>query len=65
MTDESKTTITLEPNWEGTAAYFAHGLMTHSFDRGAKEPIHSFIEQIRYLSLTDPDAVKRILARFA
>lgn len=56
-------TITLEPDWENTALWFAEALRTHSFNKGAKEPIISFIEQIRYLTLTDPDAVKRIMEK--
>jgi hypothetical protein len=35
----------------------------HDFEYAAKEPIASFIEQIRYLTLTDPAAVERILEK--
>lgn len=58
-------TITLTPNWENTARWFAHAFTTHSFDSGAKAPIGSFIEQIRYLTQTDPDAVQRLIDEFS
>jgi hypothetical protein len=58
-------TVTLTPNWEGTARWFAHAFVTHSFDRGAKAPICSFIDQIRYLTQTDPDAVQRLIDEFS
>lgn len=45
--------ISLEPNWERTAAWHANALRTHSFDFGATEPIVSFIQQIRYLTQLD------------
>jgi hypothetical protein len=54
--------IILEPNWENTALWFAHAFRFNDFEKGAKDPIISFIEQIRYLSITDPEAVERILA---
>lgn len=55
--------VVITPNYEKTAEFFARGLVTHSFDNGAKGPIISFIQQIRYLSQTDPSAVQRILDR--
>ena len=55
--------ILLEPNWENTALWFAQGLKFHDFEKAAKDPIVSFIEQIRYLTLTDPQAVERILVK--
>jgi len=58
-------TITLEPNYEVTAQYFAEVLSQHGFEKNAREPVISLIEQIRYLSLTDRDAVQRIIDRLA
>lgn len=55
--------VILEPNWENTALWFAHAMKFHDFEYAAKEPIASFIEQIRYLTLTDPAAVERILEK--
>lgn len=56
--------IILNPEWEPTALWFATALKDHSFDRGAAAPIISFIEQIRWLTLTDKPAVERILNHF-
>jgi len=56
-------TIVLTPNWEGTTEWFALALRDHSFDRGAKEPIVSFIEQVRYLALTNPEALERVIKK--
>lgn len=55
--------IILEPNWENTALWFANAMKFHDFEYASKEPIISFIEQIRYLTLTDPEAVARILEK--
>ena len=56
-------TVTLEPNWEATREWFARALAEHAFDRFATGPVISFIEQVRYLTLTDPAAVARIIER--
>ena len=56
-------TVTLEPNWEVTCEWFARALAEHAFDRFATGPVISFIEQVRYLTLTDPAAVARIIER--
>jgi len=53
--------IILTPNYENTAKFFAQNLQYHEFDRGAHEPIISFIEQIRYLTQTDLPAVQRVI----
>ena len=55
--------IILEPNWENTAMWFAQAMKFHDFEYAAKEPIVSFIEQIRYLTQTDPEAVERIITK--
>lgn len=55
--------ITLTPEWEGTCEWFARALREHAFEKNAKEPIVSFIEQVRYLALTDPAALERVLDR--
>ena len=56
-------TVTLEPNWEATCEWFARALAEHAFDRFATGPVISFIEQVRYLTLTEPAAVARIIER--
>lgn len=53
-------TLNLEPNWEGTALFFAQGLRDHTFKQTSPAVI-SFIEQIRYLTQTNPEAVARII----
>ena len=45
--------VVLTPNFENVAARFAVGLVAHDFDMGAREPVVSFIEQIRYLAVQD------------
>ena len=45
--------IVLKPDYENVAAWQANGLMTHSFDFGAREPMVSFIEHVRYLAVMD------------
>lgn len=55
--------VTIEPNWEGTATFFARALAEHTFEKNAYGPVASFIEQIRYLSHKDPDAVERLIRR--
>lgn len=55
--------VVITPNWENTAAYFATALVHHDFDYGAREPVVSFIEQVRYLALNDPAALERVIAR--
>lgn len=63
LAEHEMKTIRLDPNWEATALWFAFALREHSFERNAREPIRSFIEQIRYLTQTDPEAVERILVK--
>lgn len=53
--------IKLEPDWENTALYFAECLRNHDFEKGAGVPVISFIEQIRYLQQTKPEALERIM----
>ena len=55
-------TIELTPHWPSMARWFANGLATHSFDRGAREPVRSLIDIIRYLTATAPDEVTALLA---
>lgn len=55
--------IDLTPNYENTAAFIATVLRDHSFEKFATEPVVSLIEQVRYLTQTDPDAVERIINR--
>jgi len=56
-------TIELTPNWEVTTEWFARVIAEHGFNRSAREPIVSFIEQVRYLALTDPAALERVIAK--
>lgn len=55
----------MEPEWLSTARWFAHALSTHSFDFGAKSPVGSFMEQIRYLAHTDPEGLQKLIYEFA
>lgn len=64
MTQKEATgTIIVEPDWEVLCEWFARALAEHAFDRNAMEPVISFIEQVRYLSLTDPAALARVIQR--
>lgn len=56
-------TVVLTPNYEATAEWFARALREHAFEKNAKEPVISFIEQIRYLALTDRAALERVIER--
>ena len=56
-------TVELTPNWEATTLWFAEAFKWQSFDKGASEPIITFIEQTRYLALTNPEALNRVLAK--
>ena len=47
-------TVELTPNWEATTLWFAEAFKWQSFDKGASEPIITFIEQIRYLGVDQP-----------
>lgn len=55
------TEVNLPPHWPNLLRWWAHQMSSHSFNPGALSPVISFIEQIRYLSLTDPEEVNRIL----
>ena len=58
-------TITVEPEWEGMCEWFARALAEHAFDRFATDPVISLIEQVRYLTQTDTNAVARIIDSLA
>jgi len=45
--------VVIPPNYENVAAWHANALVTHSFEFGARKPMVSFIEQIRYLAVLD------------
>jgi hypothetical protein len=60
MDDEQKEVI-LEPNYENTAKFAAEQLRLHGYTFGAAVPVISFIEQIRYLTQKNPEAVQRII----
>jgi len=55
--------VNLTPEWENTALWFAELLKQHAFDRNESGPVISLIEQIRYLTQTDIDAVQRIIEK--
>jgi hypothetical protein len=55
--------VTLEPDWEATCEWFARALAEHGFDRFATDPVIWFVEQVRYLTLTDPAALARVIER--
>ena len=65
MSAEEKTVtyVNIEPEWENTCEWFAHVLIEHGFEQWAYSPVISFMEQVRYLALTDADALERILTR--
>ena len=52
--------VTLEPNWEATTEWFARAFREQAFEKNARDPIISFIEQVRYLALKDPEALERM-----
>ena len=56
-------TITVEPNWEPLCLWFALALAEHAFEQDNRLPVVSFIEQVRYLALTDPEALERVLVK--
>ena len=57
-------TIVITPHWPSTIRWFAGALIGHSFDRGARTPVASFMEQVRYLHQTDPAELQRIIDEF-
>ena len=57
--------IVLTPDWEALCLWFARALADHSFDRGARAPVRSLIDIVRFLAATDPEAVQRVMARLA
>lgn len=56
-------TIEITPHFENTAFWFATALRDNAFEGDTTEPIISLIEQVRHLTLTDVDAVQRIIDR--
>ena len=60
-TEESPRFVVITPEWESTARYFATALRDHSFQQGANGPVISFIEQVRYLQVTNPDGLEALL----
>jgi hypothetical protein len=59
----SDRTIELTPNWEPLCLWFALALAEHAFEQDNRLPVVSFIEQVRYLALTDPEALERVMAK--
>jgi hypothetical protein len=56
--------IVIEPDWPGMIRYFATGLSTHSFEYGAKSPLGSLMEMVKYLSEKDPEEMEKIIREF-
>ena len=56
-------TIIVEPNWEPLCLWYALALAEHAFEEDNRLPLISFIEQVRYLALADPDALVRVIER--
>lgn len=56
-------TIQVQPDWEATCEWFARALAEHAFNRNETNPVISFIEQVRYLAQTDPEALARIIEK--
>ena len=56
-------TIQVEPDWEAMCEWFARALAEHAFNQFETNPVISFIEQVRYLTDTDPEAVARIIEK--
>jgi len=56
-------TVDITPEWEPTCEWFAEALAQHAFERWAYGPVISFMEQVRYLALTDAAALERIMGR--
>jgi len=53
--------IILDPDFPAVLRYFAWSLKYHNFEAGAKDPIVSFIEQVRFMYQSDPDELEKIL----
>lgn len=56
--------VVIEPEWSNLIRWHGNALATHSFDYGAKAPIRAFIDMVRYLALTDPNELNRIMEEF-
>lgn len=55
--------VSIPPNYEVTAEFMARAFIEHSYERFAKLPMISLLEQIRYLAQTDLPAIERIIHR--
>lgn len=56
-------TIDLAPEWPAVAEWTARALADHAFEEGSREPVVSLIEMVRYLTLTAPEEVERLIER--
>jgi len=61
MVAETVKTVNIEPHWPGLARWWANAMAQHAFDWGARDPVASFIEVIRYLALTDAEELEAII----
>lgn len=56
--------IVITPDWPNMIRWHGNALATHSFDCGARSPIRAFMETVRYLALTEPDELEKIMEEF-
>lgn len=56
--------IKVEPHYPGLLRWWAQAMVSHSFDLGAKAPVKSFMEIVRYLQVTDPDVLQEIIEEY-
>lgn len=56
--------ITLEPDYPNLARWWGTVFAQHGFERFATGPVHSFIEIIAYLAVTQPDEIALLLKYF-
>lgn len=54
-------TINIEPDWPNVTRWMAHVLSEHGFERFALSPVISFMEQVRYLAVKDPEELAKII----
>ena len=53
--------IEITPNWESVARFFAFMFADHDMVQGAYGAMASFVETVRYLERTNPDAIVRLI----
>jgi len=53
--------VEIIPNWERTLMFMCHGQAMNDFNKGAFDVMASVLETTRFLAMTDPDALKRVI----